>query len=114
LWAKAEQVPGTASYVGQYVNSVNSVSCTAPGDCGAGGAFGNTQAFVVSEQDGKWGTAEEAPGTAALNLGGSGQVGSVSWPVTGHCVAAGSYTDQNGKTQAFVGGARHSCKAGKS
>jgi hypothetical protein len=104
-WGKAEQVPGTAASVVWYVNTVSSVSCSAAGNCGAGGADGHTQAFVVSERNGKWGSAEETPGTAALNLGGNATVNSVSCPSASSCVAAGSYTDKNGKTQAFVGGA---------
>ena len=103
-WGQAEQVPGTAASVVWYVNTVSSVSCSSAGNCGAGGPYGHTGAFVVSERNGKWGKAEEAPGTTALNLGGDAAVNSVSCPSASRCVAAGSYTDQNGMTQAFVGG----------
>jgi hypothetical protein len=104
-WGRAEEVPGTAKHVVYYVNMVSSVSCSSAGNCGAGGAYGLTQAFVVSERNGRWGTAEETPGTGALNLGGNASVSSVSCPTATSCAAAGSYTDQNGKTQAFVSGA---------
>jgi hypothetical protein len=103
-WGKAEQVPGTAKFVVWYVNAVSSVSCSSAGYCGAGGAYGQTRAFVVSERNGTWGSAEETPGTKALNLGLDATVNAVSCPSAGRCVAAGSYTDQDGKTQAFVGG----------
>ena len=80
------------------------MSCSSAGNCGAGGPYGHTGAFVVSERNGKWGKSEEAPGTTALNLGGDAAVNSVSCPSASRCVAAGSYTDQNGMTQAFVCG----------
>jgi hypothetical protein len=104
-WGKAEQVPGTAKFVIRYVNAVSSVSCTSVGNCAAGGAYGYTQAFVVAERNGRWRMAEEAPGTAALNVGGDAGVSVVSCPSATRCVAAGSYTAKNGTTQGFVGGA---------
>ncbi len=106
-WGKAEEVPGTAAHAVWYVNMVTSVSCPRAGDCGAGGVYGYPRIpFVVSETNGRWGKAEEVPGTAALNLGQSAVVGSVSCPSAATCVAAGSYTDGNGHAQAFVGGAK--------
>jgi hypothetical protein len=49
------------------------VSCAAAGDCGAGRCYvdgsGSTQAFVVAENNGRWGKAREVLGTAALNGG---------------------------------------------
>ena len=40
-----------------------------------------------------WGTAEEVPGTAALNAGGNAGVNSVSCPSAGNCSAGGLYDD---------------------
>jgi hypothetical protein len=60
---------------------------------------------VVGETGGKWGTAQEVPGTAALNKGGQAQVNSVSCAPAGTCAVGGFYTDKSGKTshqQAFV------------
>ncbi len=65
-------------------------------------ASGHCQAFVVSETDGTWGTAEEVPGTAALNTGRDAQIDSVSCASAGNCSAGGGYTDQPPATQAFV------------
>jgi hypothetical protein len=101
-WGKAEQVPGTAGSVVWYVNMTNSVSCSSSGNCGAGGAYGNTQAFVVSERNGKWGKAEVTPGVGPLNLGNNASTGPVSCPSATRCVATGSYADGSSKTQAFV------------
>jgi len=39
---------------------------------------GGQQAWVASEAGGRWGRAEEVPGTAALNAGGNAAVTSVS------------------------------------
>ena len=51
---------------------------------------------------GSWGTAQEVPGTAALNKGGNGGVNSVSCASAGNCGAGGSYTDGSGHAQASV------------
>ena len=53
---------------------------------------------------GKWGTAIEVPGTAALNAGGSAWVRSVSCASAGNCSAGGFYVDRSGDQQAFVAG----------
>ena len=106
-WGAAVEVPGTATLNAGGRASIVSVSCRAPGDCGAGGyytdASGITQAFVVNEAGGTWGTAEEVPGFAALDLGAAGgQVNSVSCAAVGNCSAAGFYSDASGHQQAFV------------
>jgi hypothetical protein len=51
---------------------------------------------------GTWGTAQEVPGTAALNSGGSAVVISVSCASAGNCAAGGFYTDSSRHEQAFV------------
>jgi hypothetical protein len=84
------------------------VSCAAPGDCSAGGDYGQSakseQAFVVTESDGRWGRAIEVPGSAALNVGGLAEVESVSCAAPGRCSAAGSYSYGKGgvDSEAFV------------
>ena len=49
-----------------------------------------------------WGAAQEVPGTAALNSGGSAVVISVSCASAGNCAAGGVYTDTSGHAQAYV------------
>jgi hypothetical protein len=104
-WARAEEVPGTAALNQGNAAHLAAVSCASPGDCSAGGDYtdgsGSAQAFVVDETNGTWGTAEEVPGTAALNHGGA-QVNSVSCGSAGNCAAGGQYTDGSGHLQAFV------------
>lgn len=59
------------------------------------------KAFVASEVNGTWHTAEEVAGTLALNHGGA-QVGRVSCPSAGNCSAGGTYTDAFLSTLVFV------------
>ena len=103
-WGTAEEVPGTAALNQGGNAQITSVSCGSAGNCSAGGTYSGSggQAFVVSEVSGTWGTAEEVPGTAALNTGGNAQISSVSCGAAGNCSAGGSYKDSSGGTQAFV------------
>jgi hypothetical protein len=109
-WGTAEEVPGTAALNAGGFAAIEAVSCASPGNCGAGGSYasGNianipiTQPFVVSEVDGQWQAAEEVPGAAALNAGGSAGVESVSCASAGNCSAGGEYTSSTPATQAFV------------
>jgi hypothetical protein len=105
-WGTAKEVPGTAALNQTGFAVVNSVSCTSPGNCSAGGEYndssGNQQAFVVTQANGTWSMAKEVPGTAALNTGGSAYVTSVSCASAGHCSAGGQYKDSSGHVQQFV------------
>lgn len=106
-WQKAQEVPGFAALnQGQHDGNLNSLSCSSPGNCSAVGQYtdssGHYQAFVASKQDGKWGRAEEAPGTAALNQGGYATLSEVSCPAPGECSAGGQYTGRDGHAHAFV------------
>lgn len=110
-WGPAEEVPGTGA-LNQGTNAgfgsaaTVSVGCASAGDCGAGGYYldgsDHQQAFVVSQTGGTWDTAEEVPGTPALNTGGNATINSVSCTSAGNCSAGGYYTDGSGHRQAFV------------
>lgn len=104
VWGTAAEVPGTAVLNAGGGAEVLSLSCAPGGGCAAGGYYtdsaGNQQAFVVSHGDGGWGDAQELPGTAKLNAGGSARVISLSCPSTGNCGAAGGSfveTEANGR-----------------
>jgi hypothetical protein len=106
-WRMAEEVPGTGALNQGGHATVNSVSCASVGNCSAGGGYtggsGHGQAFVVSETNGMWRTAEEVPGSAALNQGGHATVNSVSCAAAGNCSAGGDYKDSTSyHHQAFV------------
>jgi hypothetical protein len=97
---------------------VLSVSCASAGNCSAGGYYAdnsaNTQAFVVSQVSGIWGTAKKVPGTATLNTGGDAWLTSVSCASAGNCSAGGYYSDSSYHRYAFVvsqvSGTWHSAK----
>jgi hypothetical protein len=104
-WGTAEEVPGTAT-LNHLTADLSSVSCASAGSCSAGGDYtdssGHSQAFVVSQVGGTWGTAKEVPGTATLNAGVSATLNSVSCASASSCSAGGWYTDSSGHSQAFV------------
>jgi hypothetical protein len=116
---RAIEVPGLAALNVGGDAVLDSLSCTSAGDCTAGGSYSPggadagraapaLDAFVVTETNGTWGRAIEVPGTAALNVGGSAGVSSVSCWSPGDCVAAGQYAPGGvtyqtvADTQAFV------------
>jgi hypothetical protein len=103
-WGTAREVPGTATLNTGGGAGIESVSCASAGNCSAGGLFtdssGHQQAFAVSQVNGKWGTAIEVPGTAALNTGRDATIFSVSCASAGKCSAGGTYTSS--VEQAFV------------
>lgn len=104
-WRKAIEVPVSAAL--QKVGAgLSSISCTAPGDCSAGGTYtnasGGTHAFVVSEVRGTWRKAIEVPGIAALSTDGAAGISSVSCSSPGNCSADGSYKDTPGNSRLFV------------
>jgi uncharacterized repeat protein (TIGR02543 family) len=102
VWGTMSEVTGSLNTGGDAW--IRSVSCSSAANCAAGGFYtdgsGNTQAFVVSEAAGGWGTPSEVAG--ALNAGGWAWIPSVSCPAHGYCAAGGFYTDGSGNTQAFV------------
>lgn len=102
-WGTARLVPGITTSPSSFVESV---SCGAPGNCSAVGfdlnAARRTPGFVISEDNGVWGTAKEPPGLAALNKGGFGPVNAVSCVSADNCSAGGSYVDSSRHSQAFV------------
>jgi hypothetical protein len=106
VWGSALPVPGLAALNAGNAALVLSVSCASAGNCTAGGTYEDAgfsaQAFVVSQANGAWGTAQEVPGTAALNAGGEAEVQSVSCPTAASCAATGYYFDASGVQQAFA------------
>ena len=102
VWGTASEVAGSLNTGG--LARVWSVSCTSDGNCAAGGRYkessGNSQAFVVDEVGGAWGTPSEVAGS--LNTGGDAWINSISCTSAGICVAGGYYKDGSGNYQAFV------------
>ena len=100
-WDRARQVAAALNTGGNA--QIYTVSCGPAGNCAAGGYYhrsGHYQAFIVTENKGKWGAAKEV--AAALNTGGNATVESVSCSSAGNCAAAGQYLDRSRHTQAFL------------
>src|SRR5262249_35296303 len=102
-WHQAVEVPGLAALNTGGNAGVRSVSCASAGNGSAGGhyadASGGRHAFVISERNGSWGTAQEVAGN--LNTGVDARVDSVSCASAGSCSAGGQYKDGD-NWQAFV------------
>jgi len=105
-WRQAIKVPGLAVLnKGPYAR-LQSVSCASAGSCSAAGfyaagASGSTQAFVVSERNGSWGTAHQVAGNLT-GPGGDAGVNTVSCGSPGNCAAGGQFSKASGNDQAFV------------
>jgi len=106
-WGSLQVVPGSGALNVGGSAQVTSVSCPSAGNCTAAGSFGlrapeTSEAFVVSEIHGTWGSAIELPGSAALNAGRYGEIDSVSCASAGNCSAGGYYTGKSGAVQGLV------------
>ncbi len=105
-WGKAMEIPGTGGLNAGGNADLFSLSCSAGGDCAAGGFYSDRsnafQAFVVSRSGGSWLKAIEVPGSGALNVSGNAQVSAVSCTGTGSCVAAGNYQAATSGLQGFL------------
>ena len=92
-WTAAVPVPGLAALNVGLNADLNDIACAVGGNCAAGGTYtdkaGHSQAWIASEVGGRWHTAEEVPGTAALNAGGNAAVNLVTCLSPGHCLAVG-------------------------
>lgn len=84
-WGPLAEVTGAAATLGMMA----AISCTAPGDCAAGGNVngGGGGAFVVDETQGTWGNAETIPGVWTLT--------SVACAAPGECAAAGRLAQES-------------------
>ena len=108
-WGDASTVAGLPSALFQEFSAdVSALSCAGPGDCSAGGIYGDNSgqatAFVVDEVGGVWGKARQIPGTANYY---NTSVTSLSCASPGNCSAGGAlgtYTgaDAPWQYQAYV------------
>jgi hypothetical protein len=105
-WGSAIQILGGSQFPTTGDLELTSLSCGPAGYCSAGGIYGAggtsaLEAFVVDGKNGRWGKAEEVPGSAALNTAGDASVNAVSCSSAGRCTAVGAYRGADG-WQAFV------------
>ncbi len=106
VWGDPVEVPGVSDLSDQNIGLVDSMSCGAPGDCSAGGNYldksDESQAFLVNEVSGVWGTATQLFATQSLGSGLSNSLNGIDCPSAGNCSAIGSYNDTQGNGQPFV------------
>jgi hypothetical protein len=104
-WGTPQLVPGVSALNTNGEASVTGLSCKSAGNCTAGGfyfvSFFRSEAYVVTETNGTWGTAIQVPGTASLNIG-AGRVTSVACTAAGNCSAVGNYQAVLEVNQPFV------------
>jgi len=95
-WGAVQPLGGLPRYGGPA--GIESVSCSAPGDCAAGGDYVRRDeplAFVVAESAGTWGTPHTVASPAA-RAGSQARVGAVSCPPgpAGDCAYAGEWASE--------------------
>jgi hypothetical protein len=101
-WTAAQPVPGLIALNRGGYASLLTVSCPSVGNCAAGGyyyakdddEYGNVDAFVVNEINGRWRTARAVPGLSDFDAGGDAQLLSVSCASAGNCSAGGYYANE--------------------
>jgi hypothetical protein len=102
VWRSAQEVAGTLN-IGGWAE-ITSISCSATGDCSAGGWYTNPSGgfvgLVDTETGGTWDSGQGvAPPVVADGLA---QISSISCPSLGACVAGGVANDVNSYRQAVV------------
>jgi hypothetical protein len=106
VWGSIEAIPGVAALSDQDEAALTALSCGAPGDCAAGGnyldAAGESQAFIISEVAGVWGSATQLFATQLLGTGLSNSLISIDCPSAGDCSGIGGFADAQGNPQPFV------------
>jgi hypothetical protein len=93
-WQPSRALGGLASEAVSSKDGIQSLSCSSPGTCVAAGAYGNLSshgAFIVTEQDGAWGTPIPVPGLPRLTPNVSMQANGLACWAAGNCVLAGTY-----------------------
>jgi hypothetical protein len=112
-WGTAEPIPGVPLPNGMPMV----LSCPAPGECIVGGSYSpgdSMGAFVASESDGTWGTAEPIPGTPGPQAHGTATLDALSCSAAGNCSAGGQFGTSDSDAQAYTvtqtGGTWHTAR----
>ena len=99
VWGSAITVPGLSRLETGDQAVVRGLSCTAPGDCSAGGFYtdsgGIFHPFVINESNGTWHTAINVPGISTLTPLNTGEIQVLSCDSPGSCSAGGSFQIRN-------------------
>jgi hypothetical protein len=106
VWGPVEAISGVAALSREDEASLTALSCGSDGDCAAGGDYLNTsgqsQAYIVTEQGGVWGSATQLFATQLLGSGLSNTLNSIACPSAGDCNAIGAFADAQGNSQPYV------------
>jgi hypothetical protein len=105
-WGNAIEVRGLPTHSYPFGSDLFSVSCASAGNCSAGGNYAlgarRSQAFLVDETNGVWGTAQTVPGLTARDASENTEVYVMSCPSAGNCGAGGTYAPTNNSSIVFV------------
>src|SRR6266702_2579112 len=92
---RAERLPGLAALDKGQGAFTSGLSCPSAGNCAIGGIYGSDgihlHVFVASEVRGRWHNARDIPGLVALGADSDANIGPVSCPSAGNCLAVGYY-----------------------
>lgn len=107
--ASAENVPlpggaGTGNMFGNYLSGM---SCPSAGNCVATGSYtdsaGNVQAMIETESSGTWTSQElNLSSLPSVSSNPTAQLGQLSCPSVGNCVAVGNYEDADDQSQGLI------------
>jgi len=95
-WTRPQRLPGMAALNPAKQASLAALSCTAPGQCAAGGTLSQSiashDAWLATETGGHWGQAFLVPGITDLEQpGGNSYLTVVTCWAPAHCIAGGRY-----------------------
>jgi hypothetical protein len=106
FWGPAQQVPGTADRNINHFATVNSVSCTAPGECTAVGYYSTPDGrhqYVTQEQGGTWQPAiRDLTRKGSPGNGFGVEANAVSCGAPRNCVVTGEFADAKNGSHLFV------------
>ena len=88
-WGKPQTIPGAARLNPTEQGEIAALSCTAIGQCAAGGGINGRHAFVVTQTRGVWGKAQLVPGIIKLESGGASNLTPLACWRAQHCVGGG-------------------------
>ena len=88
-WGKPQTIPGAARLNPTEQGEIAALSCTAIGQCAAGGGINGRHAFVVTQTRGVWGKAQLVPGIIKLESGGASNLTTLACWRAQHCVGGG-------------------------
>jgi hypothetical protein len=106
-WGKAQELPGITALTNNkwHWSEPSGLACASAGNCAIGGGYydaaRHNRAFVATEVNGTWRTAEQVPGTGGT--GGNGAfANTVSCVPAGPCTAGGGYPGGSPTGRAFA------------